>query len=99
MYYFFGLTEEEANLLRLYVDQPGYVDLHWVCCVDSIYILVSQAFDCFSLGLCPGDALELVLHCIQPIAFHIDVELIARFITVFNLDKFNLSALKFSIIL
>jgi hypothetical protein len=25
------LTEEEANLLRLYVDQPGYVDLHWVC--------------------------------------------------------------------
>jgi acyl-CoA oxidase len=24
------LTEEEANLLRLYVDQPGYVDLHWV---------------------------------------------------------------------
>jgi hypothetical protein len=33
MYFFFGLTEEEANLLRLYVDQPGYVDLHWVCCV------------------------------------------------------------------
>ncbi|KAE8802486.1 peroxisomal acyl-coenzyme A oxidase 1-like [Hordeum vulgare] len=23
------LTEEEANLLRLYIDQPGYVDLHW----------------------------------------------------------------------
>ncbi|KAG8094182.1 hypothetical protein GUJ93_ZPchr0012g20579 [Zizania palustris] len=30
------LTEEEANLLRLYVDQPGYVDLHWGMFVPAI---------------------------------------------------------------
>ncbi|VAH70000.1 unnamed protein product [Triticum turgidum subsp. durum] len=30
------LTEEEANLLRLYIDQPGYVDLHWVMFVPAI---------------------------------------------------------------
>lgn len=30
------LTEEEASLLRLYVDQPGYVDLHWGMFVPAI---------------------------------------------------------------
>ncbi|CAD6338082.1 unnamed protein product [Miscanthus lutarioriparius] len=30
------LTEEEANLLRQYVDQPGYVDLHWGMFVPAI---------------------------------------------------------------
>ncbi|KAL5211652.1 hypothetical protein ABZP36_022499 [Zizania latifolia] len=37
------LTEEEANLLRLYMDQPGYVDLHWVripTILYSLYILI-----------------------------------------------------------
>jgi acyl-CoA oxidase len=29
------LTEEEAGLLRQYVDQPGYVDLHWGMFVPS----------------------------------------------------------------
>ncbi|KAG2604374.1 hypothetical protein PVAP13_4NG058433 [Panicum virgatum] len=30
------LTEEEASLLRQYVDQPGYVDLHWGMFVPAI---------------------------------------------------------------
>jgi acyl-CoA oxidase len=30
------LTEEEAGLLRQYVDQPGYVDLHWGMFVPAI---------------------------------------------------------------
>uniref|UniRef100_A0A804QZK5 Acyl-coenzyme A oxidase n=1 Tax=Zea mays TaxID=4577 RepID=A0A804QZK5_MAIZE len=30
------LTEEEADLLRQYVDQPGYVDLHWGMFVPAI---------------------------------------------------------------
>ncbi|KAL6861361.1 hypothetical protein ACP4OV_017061 [Aristida adscensionis] len=30
------LTEEEASYLRLYVDQPGYVDLHWGMFVPAI---------------------------------------------------------------
>lgn len=47
---FCGLTEEEANLLRLYVDQPGYVDLHWVC-LSILYILIPQYLQCSQIWL------------------------------------------------
>jgi acyl-CoA oxidase len=37
-------TEEEADLLRQYVDQPGYVDLHWVCRLSVPFLVGNNIF-------------------------------------------------------
>lgn len=48
----FGGTEEEASMLRFFIDEPSYVDLHWVRCLNLVLLLDIIIIKAFIISKC-----------------------------------------------